>query len=172
MAGGSGWPPPTPPTVNGRSAPVVRCAAAVDRHHLAGPLIVVYGDSYLDVDVDLAVRRFHDLALPALMVVYRNRDAFDTSNAAFDGRLVRYEKGVPDPRSAGLDMIDYGLSILDADIIRRLVPADEPSDLSTLQAALSRDGRLGGFEVFERFYEIGSPAGLEELDRLLRERSG
>ena len=28
-----------------------------------------------------------------------------------------------------------------------------------------------GYEVIQRFYEIGSPAGLAELDRLLSERS-
>jgi len=34
--------------------------------------------------------------------------------------------------------------------------------------ALLARGQLAGCEVPERFYEIGSHAGLEELDRLLR----
>jgi len=41
-------------------------------------------------------------------------------------------------------------------------------DLGDIQTALARQGRLAGYEVKTRFYEIGSPAGLAELDRLLR----
>jgi hypothetical protein len=29
---------------------------------------------------------------------------------------------------------------------------------------LSREGQLGGFEVYTRFYEIGSTEGLRELE--------
>jgi hypothetical protein len=36
---------------------------------------------------------------------------------------------------------------------------------------LSRKGELAGHEVTERFYEIGSPGGLAELNRLLSGRS-
>jgi hypothetical protein len=32
---------------------------------------------------------------------------------------------------------------------------------------LSLSGRLAGFEVTERFYEIGSPQGLADLERHL-----
>jgi len=39
-----------------------------------------------------------------------------------------------------------------------------------VQQALLKAKLLAGFEVSERFYEIGSPAGLAELDRLLTER--
>jgi NDP-sugar pyrophosphorylase family protein len=33
---------------------------------------------------------------------------------------------------------------------------------------LVRQKQLAGFEVRERFYEIGSPAGLSELETLLK----
>ena len=36
-----------------------------------------------------------------------------------------------------------------------------------IQTELSKQGRLAGYELKERFYEIGSPAGLHELDVLL-----
>jgi len=39
-----------------------------------------------------------------------------------------------------------------------------------LQKSLLARNELAGFEVAERFYEIGSHAGLEELDKLLRKK--
>jgi len=51
------------------------------------------------------------------------------------------------------------------DVVAR-IPTDEPADLANLFAELSRQGQLGGFEVVGRFYEIGSPEGLAELERL------
>ena len=41
----------------------------------------------------------------------------------------------------------------------------QPGDV---QSDLCRRGELAGYEVKERFYEIGSPAGLAELDGLIR----
>ena len=38
-----------------------------------------------------------------------------------------------------------------------------------LGEALANAGRLAGFEVMRRFYEIGTPEGLAETDRHLRE---
>jgi MurNAc alpha-1-phosphate uridylyltransferase len=49
-------------------------------------------------------------------------------------------------------------------------PPDVPFDLADILEALSRSRELAGHEVHERFYEIGSPAGLAELDRLLASR--
>ena len=40
-------------------------------------------------------------------------------------------------------------------------------DLAAVQQALVSRRQLAGYEVKERFYEIGSPAGLAELDALL-----
>jgi hypothetical protein len=38
--------------------------------------------------------------------------------------------------------------------------------------ALLKAGQLAGFEIAERFYEIGSHAGLAELNELLRKAPG
>jgi len=47
-------------------------------------------------------------------------------------------------------------------------PADKPFDLSEVMGKLVREKQLAGYEVRERFYEIGSPAGLTELEKLLQ----
>jgi NDP-sugar pyrophosphorylase family protein len=129
---------------------------------------VLYGDSYLRVDLAAVAATFRDSDAEALMTVYRNEGRWDESNADFDGRrVVRYEKHVTDPDRRGMHHIDYGLSVLQADSVRRRVPANGASDLADLFGTLSREGRLAGYEAQHRFYEIGSPAGLEDLRRHL-----
>jgi len=44
-------------------------------------------------------------------------------------------------------------------------------DAGTAMRRLAAQGELAGFEVPERFYEIGSPEGLAELERLLSRNS-
>jgi len=60
------------------------------------------------------------------------------------------------------------VSVLPRDVITESFGAGEVADLSTLLNRLSVQGKLRGHEVFERFYEIGSPQGLEEFEELVR----
>ena len=131
--------------------------------------LVLYGDSYLDVAVETVWRAFGAAAQPMLMTVLRNDDAFDRSNVRYrEGMVELYEKGVADTRGAGMHHIDYGLSALRRDPLLGEVPADgRRHDLAELAHRWSRRGRVAGFEVGERFYEIGSPGGLADLERHL-----
>jgi NDP-sugar pyrophosphorylase family protein len=61
--------------------------------------------------------------------------------------------------------IDYGLSVFKAAAFDAF-PAMQPFDLADVLGKLLRDQQLAGYEVKERFYEIGSPAGLAELEKL------
>jgi NDP-sugar pyrophosphorylase family protein len=100
------------------------------------------------------------------MTVLRNDGRWDRSNAEFDGTLVtRYSK----VEKGTFKWIDYGLTVLDHAVVGRI--AQGHTDLADLYSELSRKGLLGGFEVDQRFYEIGSPEGLEELNRLLTART-
>jgi NDP-sugar pyrophosphorylase family protein len=62
--------------------------------------------------------------------------------------------------------IDYGLSILTAAALARY-PAGARFDLSRVFDDLLADGQLAGFEVADRFFEIGSPEGLRDTEALL-----
>ena len=53
------------------------------------------------------------------------------------------------------------------EIIERY-PADQAFDLATLYRTLSLEKSLHGYEVFNRFYEIGSPSGLREAEEFFR----
>jgi len=132
---------------------------------LGSPFLVLYGDSYLDFAFASALEAFRKSGLDALMTVHRNEGAWDTSNVVFaDGRIRFYSKT---RRRPDMHYIDYGLGILKAEVLEHY-PADRPFDLADVYAALLEGGRLAGFEVAQRFYEIGSPAGLAETEAYLR----
>lgn len=127
---------------------------------------VLYGDSYLPVPYRPVWRAYAACGLPALMTVLENADRWDASNARLgaDGR-VRYRKGAH--TLGALTHIDYGLSVLDTRIVLDRLPGDTVVDLAELFTALGDEGLLAGYEVHERFYEIGSPSGIDDLERLL-----
>lgn len=132
--------------------------------------LVLYGDSWLQVDPAEVFAAAAGSGLPALMTVFENNGLFDASNVEYaDGRVIRYEKGL-DPTPPEMRWIDYGLSALTRDLVAAQVPEGVVADLSTLCHELARDGELAGFLVTDRFYEIGSPEGLTELEELLTEQ--
>lgn len=140
---------------------------AADRGVLAESFCVVNGDSYLQVDPAEVLSAFRSRPEPALMTVYRNAGRWDGSNVILDGdRVGCYRKGLADPPAA-MQWIDYGLLAFDASLILERVPATGRADLAPLCTDLSAEGRLAAFRVAERFYEIGSPLGLADLERHL-----
>jgi N-acetyl-alpha-D-muramate 1-phosphate uridylyltransferase len=141
---------------------------AIDEGELEGTFFVLYGDSYLRLDLESVEDCFERSHAEALMTVYRNDGEWGSSNAEFDGqRVVRYDKREPDPEAAGMHYIDYGLSILRTDSVRDRLPPGTRSDLADMLSSLSLEGRLAGYEAHQRFFEIGSPAGLADLRRHL-----
>jgi NDP-sugar pyrophosphorylase family protein len=126
---------------------------------------VLYGDSYLDIDYRAVLADFQRRDDPALMTVLRNNDQWDRSNVIFrDGKVIQYSKRIHSPE---MTHIDYGLSLLRREAIEQL-PSDEPRDLVELYSNLAATGQMAGYEVTERFYEIGSPQGLADTDTYLR----
>lgn len=126
---------------------------------------VLYGDSYLPVDYQAVGTHFLRSGAPGLMTVYENRGRFERSNVEFSGgRIVAYDKRHP---TAAMHHVDYGLGAFRAEAFEGY-PRDQPVDLSDVQHRLAETGRLAGYLMTERFYEIGSPDGLQELDVHLR----
>ena len=132
--------------------------------------LVVYGDSWLQVDPADVHEAALATASPGLMTVFENNGLWDRSNVVLrDDRVVRYDK---DPTRASPDMrwIDYGLSAFRRTVIDERVPESQAPDLAPLLSALAEEGSLAGFLVQERFFEIGSPAGLDDLEQHLARR--
>ncbi len=131
-----------------------------------GPeFFVLYGDSYLPIEYRPIAEFFRRSGKLGCMTVYRNEGRYDTSNVVFrDNEIAVYDKKVRLPE---MQHIDYGLSLFKASVFNAH-PADQSFDLAEVMARLVREKQLAGFEVRERFYEIGSPAGLAELEALLQ----
>jgi NDP-sugar pyrophosphorylase family protein len=142
-----------------------------DSGFAAEAFAVLYGDTYLPIAYRPVWTAFADQGLPALMTVLENRDRWDVSNARLsaDGRVV-YRKG--SGQQYGMTHIDYGLSVLATATVLDRIPGDTVVDLADVFAEMSDRGELAGYEVRERFYEIGSADGMDDLERLLSERSG
>ena len=135
---------------------------------LGGEFFTLYGDSYLPIDYLAVAAAFHASGQPGLMTVFRNEGAWDTSNVEFvDGGIVRYVKRA---RTPAMRHIDYGLGVFRAEVFAEC-PAGVAFDLADVQRGLVAKGALAGHEVFQRFYENGSPAGLAELSTLLTQKS-
>jgi NDP-sugar pyrophosphorylase family protein len=135
---------------------------------LGEEFFVLYGDSYLPIDYAPIAKFFKRSGKLGLMTVYRNEGKYDASNVIFrDGEIVVYDKKIKVPE---MWHIDYGLSLFKSSVFD-VYAGDQVFDLAEVMDRLVREKQLAGYEVLERFYEMGSPAGLAELETLLQSKS-
>lgn len=128
---------------------------------LGEQFFVLYGDSFLPVDFAAVERAFFESKKAALMTVLENGDRWDKSNVLFhEGELLEYNKYAPRSEMA---FIDYGLGVLTSHALE-MYAIGHAFDLAEVYHALSLKGQLAGYEVHERFYEIGSHSGLKETE--------
>lgn len=148
--------------------PVLRGTAGAI--HQALPLLedkffVLYGDSYLPCDYAAVQDWFEASGKSGLMTVYRNEGKWDSSNVEFEyGRILAYDKRVKTPR---MQYIDYGLGIFRRETFAG-IESGSVRDLAEVYRELLSRQDLAGYEVKQRFYEVGSFAGIEDLSAALR----
>ncbi len=134
---------------------------------LGSAFFILYGDSYLPCDYRAVHQAFALSGKKALMTVFHNRGNWDSSNVEFQkGQIIAYDKQTRTPR---MTYIDYGLGVFQKEPFD-WVPAEQPYDLALLYQSLLQKGELGAFEVNQRFYEIGSWQGLEDMKRLVADQ--
>ena len=128
---------------------------------LGKSFFVLYGDSYLACDYAAIEQEFVRCCKLGLMTVFRNDGHWDTSNVEFeDGRILAYSKK---NRTSRMRFIDYGLGVFGS----RAFTETRATDLAEVYAELLQAGELAAVEVHQRFYEIGSAAGLQEMNNFL-----
>jgi len=129
--------------------------------------LVIYGDSYMPVDYFAIIEAFVRSGKPALMTVFKNEGRWDATNVWLEaGKIRRYDKRL---RMAEMHHIDYGIAVLSAAVFTSF-PDNQPFDLADVYSRLISQNQMVAYEVKQRFYEIGSPEGLAELDSLLRNK--
>jgi len=132
---------------------------------LGDAFYVLYGDSFLPIDYLAVGEHFQKSGRLGLMTVFENHERYDASNVEFAGGEIKvYDKKNKTP---AMHHIDYGLGLFRAAAFNGFA-RDAVVDLAEVQKALVARHQLAGYEIGERFYEIGSHEGLAELDVLLR----
>lgn len=132
--------------------------------YLGEYFFVMYGDSYLPCDYAAIQESFQKQSRLSLMTVFHNQGQWDKSNVKYENhQILIYDKKSTD---VDLHYIDYGLGVFHQSVFDG-VPNDEPYDLADLYQLLLSQGQLAAFEVNQRFYEIGSFNGIEEIKKFL-----
>jgi NDP-sugar pyrophosphorylase family protein len=128
---------------------------------------IMYGDSYMDIDYRAVLSAFDKQpSADGLMTILHNAGRWDTSNVIYrDSRLIKYDKR---SKSEEMQFIDYGVAILRRSAIES-IPPNTAADLADLYSRLVSEGKMIGYEVKNRFYEIGTPESLAEADAYLRQ---
>ena len=136
---------------------------------LGEAFFVLYGDSYLRCSFAAVQTAYEASAALGLMTVHCNQNRWAKSNVLLrGGRVAEYDKRSPRP---GMRHIDYGLSVLSKQVLQR-IPANDAFDLADLYCELASSGELAALTVNERFYEVGSVAGIEATESYLAGRGG
>lgn len=131
---------------------------------LKDPFITLYGDSYVFLDFSEMTSYFQSQDKLALMTVFRNSDRYDRSNTAIQGHLVKeYSKK---NRTGDMEYIDYGVNIFRKSVLE-MIPENQFCSLEELFPKLIEEEQLLAYEVHQRFYETGSPEGLEDFKQYI-----
>ena len=135
-------------------------------HLLDDQFFIMYGDSYLFLDFSAVLSYFERFNKLGLMVVYKNNDQFDKSNVVVEDNLVRvYDKKCKTDR---MHYIDYGAMLLRKKVLD-MIPHNQFCALEDMLVHIVEQGELLAYEVQERFYEIGSPNGISEFEKYVKE---
>jgi len=121
---------------------------------------ITYGDNFLEFNLSNFDKFCRNKEVNIAMTVYRNNNLYDRSNIEFEnGYITRYSKD----RSQEFNYIDYGFRFVEKEFFIEQSPDDEVFDLSSVFSRATDLQFLKGYEVQNRFYEIGSVTGLEEF---------
>lgn len=135
---------------------------------LDDPFWIMYGDTYLDISFPPIRDFFLSRQSPGLITVLSNDNRWEASasNVLFEkGRVVEYNKQALSP---AMKHIEYGLGILSQ---AAFSPWKDKHnfDLGGIYQRLAKENTLLGYEVTQRFYEIGSQKALQETEKYLNQ---
>lgn len=129
---------------------------------------VTYGDSYLQVDYKAIELYFHENQkdrYTGLMTVFKNEGKWDKSNVVYEnGQLVMYSKKKVSP---AMNYIDYGVGILGKNNFANYSEGIT-FDVASIYEELAEKNNLLGFQVYQRFFEVGSFSGINDISNHLK----
>jgi N-acetyl-alpha-D-muramate 1-phosphate uridylyltransferase len=147
------------------SAGLLGTAGAVKQAEdlLEDSFYLTYADAYLPMDYQAAGVAFQRSGKAAMMVVLHNKGQYERSNLVVrDGMVQVYDKINDHPF---MEYINYGVVLHRKDSLDA-VPDGEPYSQEEWYGDLISRRELAAIETPNRFFEIGSPGGLEEFRML------
>lgn len=138
--------------------------------YLEDDFLLMYGDSFMDIDYEETVYRYFDgkkSGQRAVMTVLKNDNMFDKSNVVMEnGEIILYDKHNPTPE---MNSIDYGVCMYEKSLFADY-ELDYKFDIAEIQNRLSLNKQIACHEVTKRFYEIGNPDSLKEFTEYITHR--
>jgi NDP-sugar pyrophosphorylase family protein len=135
---------------------------------LADHFILVYGDSFLPIDFNRLVEKYRAEDFDTTMVIYDNNKLTDVpDNVLLDsnGRVSDYDKTNPDD----MNFVEAGVLAFRKSVIEE-IPTDRKFSLEMEKfPQLIAQNRMSGFVTGQRFYDIGTPARLEEFKQVIND---
>jgi NDP-sugar pyrophosphorylase family protein len=140
---------------------------AYDLSMLDDKFYVMYGDSFLPINFEEVNNSFNN---KTLMTFFKNNNLLDKSNIIRYTDHILYDPKYKLNNQNEYKYIDFGLSIIKKDIISN-IPSNTKYNLSDFFHDLSINNSLQGFEVYTRFFEIGSFQGLNDFRSFVNEQT-
>lgn len=144
----------------GTGGATIKASSLVKKH-----FFLMYGDSYLPINFSKVEDKYINCKKDVLMTIYRNKNNFDQSNVQYEYR----DKFLYNKKSShnSMQYIDYGLLIFNSKMF-----ADYKKniniDLSDILNDFSKKKLIEPYEIYDRFYEIGSKSGLSEFNGYIK----
>jgi len=136
--------------------------------YLDGTFFVIYGDSFLPINYREAYDKARKTNKICVLVVYDNEE--DTSvknNIALDenGLVVKYDKISFDEN---MKFVDAGVMVTNKKILELIPPNQRVSLENELFARFINIQELASIKTKQRFYDIGTPERLREIEKILK----
>ena len=137
-------------------------------NYLDENFFILYGDSYVRINLKNLQKYFLKFKKKGLMTIYKNQNKYDRSNVGKIKNKYFYDKNKKN-KKLKYNFIDYGINLLNKKAFFYF-KNKKKFDLSEVFYLLSKKESLVYKEVNKRFYEIGSFKGINELKNFFKKR--
>lgn len=128
--------------------------------------LLINGDTYLPINYRKLVEFYRDRERKGVVVLYDNRERIAENNISLgDNELISgYDKN----SSTGMNYVDAGVCVFNKSVLS-LIPRGRRVSLEMeIFPRLIEQKELVGYVTGQRFYDMGTPERLREIEKILR----
>ena len=136
---------------------------------LENEFIVLNGDTYLPIDYCEMISRWEEVKseADAMMVLLGSSQMVAPPNVLVntEAMVMKYDKDDP----SGMTHTDAGIQIFKKNVFADLEPGAEISLEREIFPRVISAGKMAAFITTQPFFDMGTPSGLEKLERFLKD---